>query len=178
MDLKLDIDFKDLDLNEEIGVCYDEDGDRIGGSTLASAVVAKLVTQASKGSYYDGLKERVEKIRDEEIRSQIAADVERALAEPLHLTNGYGQRTGVTKTLHELVIQTAEKWLNESTREPGARHSERLVNALVRKQVEAAFKAEIADAVKAAKEAVATQLGDSLAAVVTDAVRAGLTPRR
>lgn len=178
MDIIVQVDLKDLDLTEEISAYYDEDGDRCGGKTIAEAVIASLVTQASKGDAYKGLKTRVEEIRDEEIRIRIAADVEAALTEPIHLTNSYGQSTGTVVTLHEVIVKTAEKWLSESTRDYGARDSTRRIDALVHQQVDAAFKAEIADAVKAAKESVAKQLGKSISDVVAEAVKTGLTPRR
>jgi len=177
MDIVLNIDAKDLDLAEKIGAYYDEDGDLIGGKSVADAVVSKLVAQAAQGDYAKDLKRRVEEIRDEEIRRRISAAVESALAEPINLTNGYGQRTGQTVTLTELIMQTAEKWLSETERDRRTDRSERRINLLVRTQVDEALKTEIADAVKAAKETVAQQLGKSVADVVTDAVRAGLTAR-
>lgn len=177
MDIVLNIDIKDIDLTEKIGAYYDEDGDLIGGKSVADAVVAKLVAQATKGDYSSSLKQRVQEIRDEEIRCRIAATVDGALAEPINLTNSYGQRTGQTVTLTELIMQAAEKWLSETERDRRTDRSERRINLLVRTQVDEALKTEIAEAVRAAKDAVAKQLGKSVSDVVTEAVRAGLTAR-
>ena len=180
MDIIVQVDLKDLDLDEKIGGYYDEDGDFVGGKTVAGAVIAKLVEQAAKGSYSDALKRRVQEIRDEAIRAAIEPVIAEALNKPLVKTNSYGEPTGQETTLRELVMEKTRKTLGIST-EDGYRngryeHSTTL-ERLVRAQVDAAIKEEIAEAVKAAKEAVPKQLGASIADTVAAVVRDALAKR-
>lgn len=178
MDIVLNVDASQIDLNEKVGGYYDEDGDRVGGKTVVEAVVGKLVDRAAKGGdYADNLKRRVQEIRDEEIRKAIERTIAEALEKPLVKTNSYGERVGAETTLRELIMERTRKTLGISTqdsyRDGRYQHSTTLEH-LVRSQVDAAIKEEIAEAVKAAKEAVPKQLGasigDTVAAVVRDAL--------
>lgn len=177
MDIIVQVDLKDLDLAEEISAYYDEDGDRRGGKTLAEAVVAALVAQAAKGDYYAGLKTRVKEIRDEEIRAAIAPIVADAVDTPLVSTNSFGEPTGKTTTLRELIMQETRKALgarNGDYVSSGTFDRSPMLTTLIKRGVDEALKAEIADAVKAAREAVTAQIGGSISDVVTEAVRTGL----
>lgn len=173
VDINLNIDFKDIDLNAEIGKVVDPEGDYIGDQTLAGAVIEKLVLQAAREPYHRELAKRVEAIRDEEIRKVVAPAIQEALTTPFRLTNTYGETKGEPVTMREYIVAVAQKWMNERA---DSYRSEKGTNiqALVRAQVEAAFKAEIAEAVKSAREAVAAQIGGSISSVVTEAVRNGL----
>jgi len=176
MDIIVQVDLKDLDLTEQISAYYDEDGDRCGGKTLAEAVVASLVTQAAKGEYSTSLKRRVQEVRDEEIRAAIAPILAEAIAKPVTKTNMYGEPTGKETTLRELILEEARKvWaepVDRYSRDKGTH-----LQAAIRKEVLAAFQEEIAEAVKTAREAIAREIGGSVADVVTKAVRTGLTAR-
>lgn len=170
--INLNVDFKDIDLATEIGRVVDEEGDVVGQSTLAGAVVQKLAAEASR-QYRHELAQRVRDIRDEEIRLAIAPEIAEALNEPFRRTNAYGEPKGDPVTMREYIVEVVHQWMNERA---DSYRSEKGTNiqALVRAQVEAAFKAEIAEAVKAAREAVVSQIGGSITTVVTDAVRSGL----
>lgn len=173
MDINLNIDFGDIDLNAEIGKHYDEDGDLIGGATLAAAVVQKLVAQAAREDYHSDLKYRVETIRDEEIRKAVAPMIQAAIDTPFRRTNAYGEAKGEEITIREYVVDIAHKWMRERADSYRGEKGTNL-EVLIRAQVEAAFRAEIAEAVKVAREAVAAQVGGSIGRVVADAVRDGL----
>lgn len=174
--INLNIDFKDVDLNTEIGEHYDEDGDRIGGFTLAGAVVQKLVKQAAREEYHQELKRRVETIRDEEIRKAVAPMIAEAITTPFRRTNAYGEAKGEEITIREAIVEAAQRWMNGRSDSYSGKGTN--LEVLIRAQVEAAFKAEIAEAVKAAREAVTAQIGGSISKVVTDAVRDGLKAAR
>lgn len=178
MDINLNIDFHDLDLNTEIGKHYDEDGDLVGGATLAGAVVQKLVAQAAREPYHSDLTNRVQTIRDEEIRAAVAPAIEAALSTPFRRSNGYGEPKGEPITMREYIVEIAQKWMNERSGSGYSSDKGSNLEVLVRSHVEAAFKAEIAEAVKAAREAVTAQIGGSISKVVTDAVRDGLKAAR
>jgi len=176
MDIVVNVDASQIDLNEYISAYYDEDGDRIGGRTVADAVVAALVNQAAKGDYSDSLKQRVKDIRDEEIRKAIAPTLAEAIATPIVKTNSYGEPIGKETTLRELILEEARKiWeqpVDRYSREKGTH-----LQAAIRKAVMEAFQAELAEAVKVAREVVAHEIGGSIADVVTKAVKTGLSTR-
>ena len=176
MDINLNIDFADLDLNAEIAKHYDEDGDLVGGVTLANTVVQKLVAQATLEPYHADLKHRVETIRDEEIRKAVAPSIAAALDTPFRRTNSYGEPQGAEITMREAIIQATHQVMNERAdsynRDKGSK-----LEVMIREHVQAGFKAEIADAVKAARNAVAEQLGDFVADAVAEAVKTGLSAR-
>jgi hypothetical protein len=182
MDIVLNVDLKDLDLNETIGGYYEEDGGDVrGGSTVAGAVVAKLVEQATKGDYYSSLKIRVEEIRDEAILAALEPIIAEALAKPLVKTNSYGEQVGPETTLRDLIMERVRKTLGISTEETyrnGRYERSTTLEKLVRTQVDAAIKEEVAEAVKAAKDAVPAQLGASIGDTVASAVRDALAKKR
>lgn len=174
MDIKVNV--EKIDLSEYIGTHYDEDGDRVPGGTLGDAVVRQLVEQFAKSDSYRGLAERVQTIRNDEIRAQLAPVIAEALAEPIQTTNAYGERTGAETTLRELIAAEARRYLTERDNSYNAQKGTRLQIA-VREAVDAAFRAEIAAEVKQAKEAVVTQLGATVAELVSAAVREALAKR-
>jgi hypothetical protein len=169
--ITLNIDFKDIDLGMEIGRVIDEEGDVVGESTLAGAVVQKLAAEASR-QYKTELAQRVREIRDEEIRLAIAPEIALALGEPFRRTNGYGEPKGEPVTMREYIVDVVQSWMNERDKYNHDKGTN--IERLVRKLVEEAFKAEIAAAVKSAREAVTKQIGESFGNAVTDAVRTGL----
>lgn len=170
MDINLNVDLKELDLGDVIRRKYGED------VTLADELIKALMAEIMHGDEYKSLARHVEELRDEEIRKQITPMIAEALENPIAITNTYGEPSGKTTTLREVIVGEAKKYwsapFDQYSRDKGSK-----LQALVRGHVDAAFKAEIADAVKAAKEAVASQLGKSVSDVVTEAVRAGLNAR-
>lgn len=168
-----------MDINVTVGnvslsdiIERDYDG---GHTTLGDRVVTELISQFVGESGYDGLKDRVRAIRDEEIRAAVIPAIADAMTKPIALTNTYGEPSGRTATLHELVMAEAQRMLAKSG-DPYGRDRSTAVQKMVREAVESAFKEEVAEAVKQAREAVATQLGTSIgdlvAAATRDAIRA------
>jgi len=144
--------------------------------TLAEALVESLVQRIVQDDSYKGIAERVRQIRDEEIRAQLAPLIAEAIAAPVQLTNTWGERTGGTTTLREVVIQQARTYLNESSDSYNRQKGSRL-EVEVRKAVDAAFKDEIAEAVKIVRETVSKQFGLQVADAVDAAVRQALSAR-
>ena len=155
---------------------YDEDGDLVSSGkerTVAELVAAQIVERVVRDDRYPRLKDRVTAIRDEEIREAIRPAIVEAVTRPLKKTNGYGEPTGQVTTLSEVIVDEARKFMKEPA-DKYRREDGTVLQKLVRDEVHKAFGSEIADAVKQARELVATQLGDTVSDQITAAVKAGL----
>jgi len=176
MDIKVSV--ESIDLGDYIDGHRDEDGDYVPGGTLADAIAHKLVEKFSRSDLYDGFRDRVQRIRDEEIRTQLTPVIAEALAKPIKRTNSYGESTGTETTLREVIVDEARKWLSTKADDRYGRSStETNLQKMIRDAVEDGFKAEIADAVKAAREAVVNQFGSDVGDRVGAIVREALSKR-
>jgi hypothetical protein len=121
--MQINVNVDNTDLSTAIGEkrTYDEDGDYVGTEpiTLADEVVAQLVKDLRVSDEYKTLRQHVAEIRDEVIRDRIKAEVDAAFAAPLTETNKYGQPTGNTTTLVELVIAEVSKFMSEKVSRNG-----------------------------------------------------------
>lgn len=166
-----------IDLNEQIEAHYDHETDeRVPGGIFADLVAHQLVTKFAKSDSYAGLTERVRTIRDEEIRKLLEPALAEAFQAPIHATNSYGEKTGASTTLRELIMIEARKLVSQPA-DRSWNEKTTVLQKAIREQVDAAFKAEIAEAVKEAKAAVVEQLGTTVAQLVTDAVRDAMKAR-
>lgn len=176
MEIKVSV--ENIDLGDYIDSHYDEDGDRIPGGTLADAIARQLVDKFSRSDLYHGFRDRVQAVRDEQIRAQLAPAIAEALANPIRRTNSYGEKVGEDTTLREVIVDEARKWLNTKADDRyGRSSSETNLQKMIRDAVQEAFANEIADAVKAAREAVPAQLGTTVSEMVADTVRQALAKR-
>lgn len=100
------------------------------------------------------LRDRVNTIRDEEIRVQVKPIIAEALAGQIRKTNAYGEPTGQTTTLREIIGKEAERIL---ARKDGDSYGHKgTIEALIREQVQTAFVKEMkAEMDKARQEMVA-----------------------
>jgi hypothetical protein len=157
-------------------VDFDEDGDLVSSGkekTVADLVAEQIVARLVRDDRYPRLRDKVTEIRDEEIRAAIRPAIVEAVTRPIKRTNGYGEPTGQETTLSEVIVDEARKFMKEPA-DKYRREDGTVLQKLVRDEVHRAFGAEIADAVKQARELVATQLGDKVSDQITAAVRAGL----
>jgi hypothetical protein len=174
--MEITVNVDSIDLGDYIDTHLDEDGDRVPGGTLGDAVVRQLVNTFSRSDTYRGLAERVRTIRDEEIRAAIAPAIAEAVSAPIQSTNRYGEKTGEQTTLRELIADEARRYLTQPADNNYRNQGTRLQIA-VREAVDGAFSEEIAAEVKQARDAVTTQLGTTVAVLVTDAVKQALAKR-
>lgn len=157
-------------------VDFDEDGDPVSAGkerTVADLVAAQIAKQVTADRRYPALLDRVTSIRDEEIRAAIRPAIEQAVARPIKKTNHYGEATGGETTLTEVIVSTAREYLKEPV-DKYSRDKGTVLTAAVRTAVRQAFEAEIADAVKQARDLVAGEIGTAVAAQIETAVKAGL----
>ncbi|MHA6764767.1 hypothetical protein [Streptacidiphilus sp. PAMC 29251] len=178
MNITVSVDSLTLDtvVNQVFGT--DEDGDRyeIGGQTIADVIAGQILAKLTKDDRWPRLNDTVMEVRKEEIRDAVRPSIDEALARPITKTNGYGDKVGAETTLAEIIADEARKQLTE----PADRYRNEkgtLLQQAVRAEVDRAFKAEIADAVKAARDAVTEQIGAMVGEQVAAAVRAGITSR-
>ena len=176
--MNIEIKVDDITLSTVVGdvVDFDEDGDAVSTGrerTVADLVAAQIVNQVVRDARYPSLVDQVTRIRDEEIRAAVKPAIEQAINRPIRKTNYYGEATGEETTLTEVIVEEARKLLKEPAdnyrREQGT-----VLQQTVRAEVKKAFEAEIADAVKQARDLVAAELGDTVSTQIAAAVKAGL----
>lgn len=153
---------------------YDEDGyaGKQSTGTIADLVAAKIVEKvAADETRWRPLTRHVTEIRTEVIREMIRPQIEQALSEPFRKTNGYGEPAGEPVTLRTLIVAEVRKAMAEPA-DSYNRAKGSFVDQLVRNEVRAAFAAEVADAVKQARTAVAAEIGQHVASAVQAAMKA------
>lgn len=147
-----------------LGMTYDEDGDPVGRATFQDAVIeaaaAKLLGDGKESER--ALKERVERIRDEELRAAIGAEVRSAMDLPIQRTSQWGETKGDPVTIRELIRLELEKFLSASPRGNDYRSSSdktpRNLEEMIREVTTVTMRGEFADAVRDAKAKVAAQV--------------------
>jgi hypothetical protein len=174
--VNIEIKVDDITLETVVGqvVGFDEDGDTVvnGQRTVADIVAAQIVERLAQDQRSPTLRDMVTEIRKEEIRAAVRPSIAEALARPIYKTNTYGERTGAETTLAELIADEARKQLAEPVDKYDYKKGT-FLQVAVRAEVQKAFKAEIADAVKQVREQVTAELSGSLAEQLTAAVAAG-----
>jgi hypothetical protein len=172
MEIKIVVD--EVTLNTVVGdvIRVDEDGDEYvdGQSTVADKVAALIKDAVVKSPEYAGLRERVTEIRNQEIREAVKPLIREALERPIRRTNTWGEQVGKETTLSEIIMEEA-KGVFAATRDGYDRNRPSFVRQVVAEEVQKAFKADIQEQVKKAREAIATQLGT---AVYQDVVKTAL----
>lgn len=155
---------------------HDDEGEAIGetGRTLGELVANQIVDRAISHAHWSRYFEKVSEIRTELIREAIRPHVAEAIARPIRKTNPYGEPTGEETTLTEVIVDEARKVLNMPADRSGYGSRQTYIEKTVADEVKKALAAEIADAVKQARQQVAAEIGNHVAA----AVQAGLTARR
>lgn len=140
------------------------------GKTVADLVAAQIVDRLVKDDRWPSLAEKVREIRSEVIREAIRPSVDEAIAAPVCKTNTWGEPMGKPTSLREVVIDEARKLMNEPVDRYAQAKGTYLTKA-VRDEVQAALKAEIAEAVKQVREQVSAEAGQLVATAVTNAMK-------
>ena len=153
-------------------MAYDEEGGSYaaGERTIADLVAEQIMTRLLKAPGWPSLASKVQEIRIEEIRAAIRPQIEEAIARPLRKTNSYGEPAGAETTLREIIVDEARKAVNE----PADRYSREkgtFLTQAVAAEVKKAFAAEIAAAVRQAREQVSAEIGQHVAAAVQEGLR-------
>ena len=142
-----------------------------GTRTIADLVAEMIVNRLQRDTSWPSLREKFLEIRTEEIRKAVRPQIEEAVAAPIQKTNTYGEPvSGQTTTLREVIVEEARKAVNA----PADRHGydrQTFLQKTVAEEVRKALQAEIASAVTAARQQVAKQIGEQVAAAVEAGMR-------
>ncbi len=161
------------DLTTIIGQQYTDDAER-APLTLGDAVASKIVTRlADSGEWWDSLRKQVHDQREEIIREEVTPVILETIRGPIPRTNSYGEITGQTTTLRELIIAEVKRMLTVRASEFGGDAQLTLLQKTVRDAVAHQFGKEVTAAVLEARETMA----DGIAATVAAAVKAGMKAR-
>lgn len=155
----------------------DEDGDEyeIGGRTIGDAVAGQITARLIKDTtYYSRLRDEAAQIRTNLIRESLQPLVEKALEGPIPQTNAYGERTGQSRTMLELVVEEIATLLGAKA-DRYRSDSPTLLQQTIKAEVQKAMQAEITGAVQAVRELLAQQVGDQLRQQAIAAVGAALS---
>ena len=180
----LSITISDLTLDTVVGdhYVYNDEGE---GShepfTLLDAIVSTAATQLvqhdrRQGGAAESLRSRVQSIRDEEIRTRVAAEIEAALANPINLTNHFGESiAGKTTTLREEIAKMAAEALrvNHNNAMSG-RQDWTPAQKVISEEVERAFAAELLKVVADEKAKVVAAVRAKAADLIAQAVKEGV----
>jgi len=166
----------DLTLETAVGqvIGYDNESGEpysMGDRTLADIVAAQIVDRAVKREdWYDFIR-TVADVKREAIREAVRPTIEKAIAEPLTKTSAYGDPIGGTTTLREVIVDEARKLLDRKVDNYPAHSNQTVLQKVVAEEIQAAFAAEIKDAVAKARASVADEIGKQVASAVAAAMR-------
>jgi hypothetical protein len=153
---------------------YDgEDGPYAAEARTVGHLVAEMIVDrlTQDGERWYELSRTVTEIKREVIREAVLPMVEQAITEPIQKTSAYGDPIGDPVTLREVIVDEARKVIN--SKDPNDYRGDKgtFLVRVVREEVSNALRAEIADAVKQAKALVAGEIGQQVAAAVTNAMK-------
>lgn len=123
--------------------------------TLGDVLVERLVERLANDQEYPNLKELLKRVREEILREAVKPIVEEAIKAPLQKTNNYGEAIGKETTLREVILDEAKKLLTAPHRASSGRSTDSsLLSQIIREEVGNAFRNELAEEIKVAKEKV------------------------
>lgn len=146
--MEINVSVSDVKLSDVVEQHYDEDGEVRGATTVLDLVVAEVVKQNRTV-----LTSFVREVRTELVREALAPVVAEAIAAPVQKTNIYGEPDGQPTTLRELVLTKVREVLTEPV-DKYDRAKGTLLSSIVRKEVEEAFRKEVAAELAEARASV------------------------
>lgn len=174
--MNIEVKVDDVSLNTIVAeaVGYDENSGDLyekGGVTVAHLVASMVVDRLvqDRDRWYE-MSRTVTEIKRDVIREAVLPMVEKAIAEPIQKTSVYGDPIGDPVTLREVIVDEARKLVNKPA-EQYSRSGQTILQKVVAEEVRAAFGEEIKDAVKQAREQVAGEIGQQVAAAVANAMK-------
>lgn len=142
--------------------------------TLGDEVAKRITARLTKDEAYPGLRQRFLTIRDEEIRKALEPIVTDAIAGPIQKTNNYGEPSGGTTTLRELIMAEAQRLATAKVGDGYRGSNETVLAKFVREQIAAAFTKELAAVVAEEKAKVVAAVRAKAADLIAEAVKQGV----
>lgn len=171
MEIKVSV--EDIDLASKIGG-YDENDDQ---RTLASLVAYEIVRQMRQDkTSWVGFAKHYEQVRDEMVRETVAAQIGDVLANPIHRTNQYGERTGDPVTMRELILAEARDYFTQKRRNdrdsynaPQFTDAQRAISAAIHGELDKQITAMVAEE----RDKITATVRGRVAAILAKAVPTG-----
>jgi hypothetical protein len=169
--VNIEVNVSDISLDTMVNDVSDY---REHGVTIADVVADKLVKRiTSDGDTWTPFRDKITEIRDDEIRAAVRPLIAEALTRSLTLTNTYGEPSGKTTTLSEIIAAEARKQLTAKTDNSYRSDGQTVVQKLVADEVRKAFADVVAAEVTKARDLVSAEIGQ----MVATSVKAGLAKR-
>lgn len=151
---------------------YDEDGEYLGATgTLKDDIVAAAARQLVKELRADLVRETGDAVKAE-IVGQAQAAVTAALNEPFTRQSMWGGTTGAEITIRDLIGEQVHEWMTKASRRDS--YDKSPFDKLLAEQVDKALTKELRPVIEAARNKVVTAVQGNAAALIADAVKAGL----
>lgn len=151
-----------LDLDAKVG----------GGRTVADLIVQAALAKLVKGDYWNTVKQRVERLTEEEIRDHAKTLIGEALDGGIRKTNTYGEPVGEPTTLRSIISGEVSKQLSKAADPYHSKDS--VVHKIVREQVEIMLKKELAEAIAEEKAKVVGTVREKAADLIAKAIAEGV----
>ncbi len=175
--MEITVNVTDVDINSVVGSTrrYNHDTEEYHEEplTLGEAIidrVADLLVQTSDRE----LRLAVNQVRTQEIKDQVAKQVEAALVEPLRQTNTWGEPTGEPTNLRNEILRIASKAVELPARSNSYQAEKSVLQRIISEEVDRVLAKELADVVKAEKEKVVAAVRAKAADLIATAVREGV----
>lgn len=168
--MQINVTVENADLGSTVPQPYGED------ITLGSLVAQEVASEFKQTEGWDGIRKRFQNLRDEEIRAQVAPIIAEAIHTPVVRTNVYGEPTGESTTLRELVVKEAREALTRREDRYGRDNTTNL-QKVIRAEVQAAFVKEVAAVVKEVRAQVVAEIGETARDQITKASMEALKSR-
>lgn len=160
----------------EIDFPYPSEDESIEEAIIEAAARQMLATRSKDpGEEYaktlaSRIRERLNRIQDEEIRAQVRPLIVEALQQPLRKTNEFGDAIGPETTLRDLVVAEARTLWQKTEQSSHARSRETVLQKAVREEVENAFAKELRETIAAAKSEVLEAVRAQASQVLTETI--------
>lgn len=143
------------------------------GTTLAQAIVAEAARRVLENDreIRQLVRDRVQRIADDEIRALFAPMLASAIENAVQPTNTWGEPKGEPTTLREAIVDRMRRYLTEPdpdfrSREPGGRRTR--IDSFIAKEVDGAVKQELKGALDEAKAEVLAGVKEKASEVIAE----------
>lgn len=168
--MNITVSVDEVTLESVVREVYGDDGPepRTIGTEVAQLLANHVIRDRD---VWPPFRDAVTHIRDEEIRKAVAPLIAEALTTPKQQTNSWGESTGPATTLSEVIVAEARTQLGQKTGDSYSSDRRTIVQKLVADEVTKAFGKVIAEEVAKARELVAGEIGQRVAAAVQEGLR-------